>query len=839
MLPITPRSLLSRIRVTCSRARRAGRSNPPRGLPPSLLRLEDRTAPTVFTVSTTADMGAGSLRQAILDANADTTGTNTIRFAIPGSRVHTIQPASDLPASTGPLLIDGSTQPGYAGCPLIELDGSLVPSPAVGLSVQGGNSTLEALVINRFTTSCIDLSGKGGDTVLSNYLGTDTTGTTGLAGGLGVHVTSANNTIGGTATGAGNLISGNVNDAIDVLGSGNLIQGNRLGTDVTGSRVLAPNRAGISVRGAQASNNTIGGTASGAGNLIAGFIRFAGIDLESCSGTVIQGNKIGTDITGTQALANKVGVVQIGGSGTTLGGTTAGAGNLISGNSLINADLNTSTASLVQGNRIGTDATGTTALDTTSSGVNGLDVTGNNCTIGGTATGAGNLISGNSGTGLNLGGTQGSMVLGNLIGTDLTGSKAIPNWQDGVDIYASSVTVGGSSPGAGNLLSGNLQAGIRVARGSVAVIQGNRIGTDVTGTRAVGNAVGVAGGFSSLSGITTLGGTQVNQGNLISGNTVTGVQVLGFGMLVEGNRIGTDASGSQAVPNGDGVTVVNYIINSNVTIGGTAPGAGNLISGNTGNGILLSSTDGTVIQGNQIGTDLSGTVALPNTTGISIVDGFGHTIGGPGAGNLISGNRGDGVTVSGAMSNRVVIQNNRIGTDLSASQVLSNGGNGVAFTGGAVYNLVGGLDPGDDNLIAFNGGYGVLVDAASNDLIWNNTLLYNAAGGIGLLDGGNDNQPAPTLTSAVSSGGTLTVQGTLHAQANTTYTIELYVNSDPAAANAQFLVGFVQVTTDANGDAAINLSLAVEVPPGWAVTATATDPLNNTSMLAAPRVVTS
>jgi titin len=786
----------------------------------------------VFTVSVTADTGAGSLRQAILDANADTTGTNTIGFAIPGSGVHTIQPASDLPASTGPLLIDGTTQTGYTNSPLIELNGSLISSPAIGLSVQGGNSTVKALVINRFVDSCIDLSGKGGDTLLSNYLGTNATGTTGLAGGAGVRITSSNNTVGGTASGAGNLIvggvsvsnssgnvvlgnkigtdltgtkamnsngvqlingasnntiggtaagagnliSGNVNDAIDVLGSGNLIQGNRLGTDVTGSRVLAPNRAGISVRGAQASNNTIGGTASGAGNLIAGFTRFAGIDLESCSGTVIQGNKIGTDLTGIQALANKVGVLQMGGDSTTLGGTTAGAGNLISGNSLINAELLSSNNGLIQGNRIGTDATGTTALDPNTLAVNGLDVTGDNCTIGGTATGAGNLISGNSGTGLVLGGTQGSMVLGNLIGTDLTGSNAIPNREGLIITAAGSVTVGGASPGAGNLLSGNRSAGILFERGSDTVIQGNLIGTDATGTRAVGNGLGVVVALSGVSGINTLGGTAANQGNLISGNKGTGLEI--------------DRSA------------------------------------------------GLLVEGNQIGTDLSGTVALPNTTGILVANSSQDTIGVPGAGNLISGNRGDGITVSGSLSSGVVIQGNRIGTDSSSTQVLGNGNNGITFTGGAHDNLVGGLDPADGNLIVFNAGYGVLVEGGNGNSIQVNSIFYNGIQGIGLINGGNNNQPAPTLTSAVSSANSITVQGTLHAQANTTYSIELYANSDPTDEAAQYFFGYVQVTTDGNGDATINLTVAVGVPAGWAVTATATDPLNNTSVLSVPRVVT-
>ncbi len=86
--------------------------------------MEDRTLLSTFLVSNTGDSGPGSLRQAILDSNAATGATNTIDFDISGTGVQTIAPLSPLPAITNPVLIDGTSQPGYAGTPLIELSGS-------------------------------------------------------------------------------------------------------------------------------------------------------------------------------------------------------------------------------------------------------------------------------------------------------------------------------------------------------------------------------------------------------------------------------------------------------------------------------------------------------------------------------------------------------------------------------------------------------------------------------------------------------------------------------------------------------------------------------------------
>jgi hypothetical protein len=205
-------------------------------------------------VSSTADSGPGSLRQAILDANAHT-GADTITFAVPGDGVHTIQPLSALPVVTESVTIDGTTQPGYTGSPLIELDGHLAGSGADGVSIQTGGLAMTILVkglaINRFAGSGISItcgSATNASVVIQgNRIGTDPSGTQALGNGTGVYSlwSPAHVTIGGTAAGAGNLISGNARNGIEIFGAGfAVIQGNRIGTDVTGSQRLG-NGVGI------------------------------------------------------------------------------------------------------------------------------------------------------------------------------------------------------------------------------------------------------------------------------------------------------------------------------------------------------------------------------------------------------------------------------------------------------------------------------------------------------------------------------------------------------------------------------------------------------------------
>jgi hypothetical protein len=651
-----------------------------------------------------------------------------------------------------------------------------------------------------------------GNLIQGNLIGTDANGTHALGNLLGVVFSGGgSNTIGGTSAAARNVISGNQNSGIDLAGSnGNLIQGNYIGTDVTGTVALG-NQAGVTVAG---NNNTIGGSDPGAGNLISGN-RVDGIDVAG-TGNVIQGNLIGTDVTGTQAVANgTTGVSLNGASNTLVGGLSGTQGNVISGQA-DGVDIVNGGSNQIEGNLIGTDASGTLALGN----IRGLFVRSSGNSI------VGNVISGNRNNGLELDlpGGSNNVVRGNFIGTDVTGSVALPNSGVGIAIQTTGNLIGGTAPGQGNVISGNV-VGVEIFLGSGNTIQGNYIGTDVTGTSAVPNLMGILVG----AGANTIGGTAAGAGNLISGNTQTGLLLFSGGNQVQGNLIGTDATGAFALGNDLGVTVSS----ANNTIGGTTAGARNVVSGNHTAGILVLGA-GAVIQGNYIGTDITGASAVGNAIGVS-VSGSNNTLGGTavGAGNLVSGNLGDGIFFSAGNNN--LVQGNLIGTDATGTAALANGGNGVNVTGGAHDNTIGGTAPRAGNVIAFNSGDGVRIDTGTGNAILRNRIFANAGLGIELVNHGNNDQPAPVLTSAVSGGGFTTIQGTFTARASTTYLLEFFADSD--SQGRQFL-GAISVTTDATGHANIALTIGLELDPGLNLTATATDPANNTSAFSAAVGVT-
>ncbi len=250
-----------------------------------------------------------------------------------------------------------------------------------------------------------------------------------------------------------------------------------------------------------------------------------------------------------------------------MGGLTATAGNLISGNdqggvAIYGIDA---VGDVVEGNLIGTDVTGTKALGNAYSGVYVGDF-GNygdeasDATIGGTTAGAGNVISANGNWGVWISGiyTTGVVVQGNFIGTDITGSIGLGNAYDGVEVdsYAYGNTIGGDTPGAGNVLSANHNYGISLY-GSSNLVVGNMIGTDVTGTIGLGNGLD---GMQVQSPYNTIGGTSASDRNIISANGYFGIQVQSYGAyddLIEGNFIGTDVTGTVGLGNGqDGVNIV-------------------------------------------------------------------------------------------------------------------------------------------------------------------------------------------------------------------------------------------------------------------------------------------
>ncbi|HEX8141546.1 MAG TPA: DUF4394 domain-containing protein [Pyrinomonadaceae bacterium] len=388
-------------------------------------RFVPRTAAAGFTVTNTNDSGAGSLRQAILDANANP-GLDAIDFNIPGAGVQTITPATALPIITGPLIIDGFTQPGTIAnsqptgglnaALLIEINGANAGAGPC-LRITAGGSTVRGLVINRCGGAAISLQGAGGNLINGVYLGTDPTGTIKRANGAGgIDISnSPNNLIGGVTANARNLISGNNSSGVVMNGAGstgNVLTSSLIGTNAAGTAALG-NAQGVSILGG--TSNTIGGTTAEARNVISG--NNNGVVLSGgATLNVVQGNYIGTNAAGTAAVSNGTGIFTLGNTPNNLiGGTVAGARNVISGNSvgLFLAGAAGGVNTRVEGNFIGTDASGTANIGN-SVGVDFFEGSSNNL-IGGTAAGAGNVIAFNNGRGVLVESGTGNQILGNSI----------------------------------------------------------------------------------------------------------------------------------------------------------------------------------------------------------------------------------------------------------------------------------------------------------------------------------------------------------------------------------------------------------------------------------------
>ena len=547
----------------------------------------------VICVTNTNDSGAGSLRQAILDANANP-GTDNICFNIAGPGPHSIHLLSQLPIVTGAVVIDGTTQPGFAGTPVIELDGTSVPNTPVpnglanGLIITAGHSRVRGLVINRFHGSGILLLENGGNVIEGNYIGTDVTGTIGLGNfQVGVYVVTPDNIIGGTATGARNILSSNSSGVLIAFSQNNVVLGNYVGTDVTGTIDLGNRDDGIHIE--SANNNVVGGTAAQAKNLISGNDG-DGTEIRDGSGNLVHGNFIGTNASGTAGLANGSDGVEIfRGSNNTIGGTAVGAGNVISRNTDRGVNINGAgaTGNVIQGNYVGTNATGTAALGN----FVGIDVTTANNTIGGASAGAGNLVSANVyGVLLDGAGATSNAVQGNLIGTNAAGSAALGNSFFAVYLFsgASNNLIGGTVAGAAdrNVISGNGEGIVIDGTGTRGnLVQGNFIGTKADGVNPLGNTyTGIRIERNASNNI--VGGTGADTGNTIAFNGNGGVVVndSGTGNTISRNsiyanvRLGIDLDNDLVTPNdaGDSDTGPNNLQNfpvlssaSNLPSGGT------------------------------------------------------------------------------------------------------------------------------------------------------------------------------------------------------------------------------------------------------------------------------
>jgi hypothetical protein len=728
---------------------------------------------TTHVVTHTLDAGIGSLRKALSDANA-VAGPDTITFNIPGAGPHVIVPATAYPSLSDRVCINGYSQPGSAVNTLvsgsnavikIEIDGSLLPSSSgFGLSFASGSlgSDVHGLAIHSCTRSGIFIL-TDSIKVRGCFIGTDATGTIDRGNGnCGVRLHGARYcTIGGVAAADRNLLSGNDEDGVCMnsgtfvnLPTGNVVAGNIIGLNAAGSAALPNTLHGV--RMDSTVDCYIGGTASGAGNTISGNTQYGVYVTRGASGlaggNAIRGNIIGLDVGGTVDLGNGSAGVYLNGASDTVGGAVAGERNIISGNTFDGVEIQASSGNVIEGNYIGTDITGTLDLGN-SYGVRVHVLISGSSTlnrIGGTTAGQRNVISGN-GTGIffSASGTQNNDVQGNYIGTDATGSVALPNSSHGVDLRAPNNRVGAAVAGAGNVISGNGGNGINcqsASFGAIVTMAGNIVGLNAAGNAAIPNS----GAGIQISNVFNyrIGGATAAARNVISGNGSHGVSVSGSGAsttYIQGNYVGTDITGSVAIPNsGAGIRVFD----ASAVVGGSLPGEGNLVSGNTGDGVVMTtsslSSASTLIRGNRIGTNAAGSADLGNGGNGVFIGVAGVRVGDtlPDGRNLISGNARHGVYYDFTGGASSVLNGNWIGTDATGLSAIANDSSGV-FVDASDNILIGGYQTADRNLIAGHPQYGIVVygTGAQNNTIAGNWIglsddggaLGNGLGGILLL----------------------------------------------------------------------------------------------------------
>ena len=586
-----------------------------------------------------------------------------------------------------------------------------------------------------------------------------------------------------------------------------------------------------------------------------------GIYVYVANDITIEGNHLGVNAAGTAVRAN-------GRAGVDLLAVKRCAitGNLISGNGEQGifiygnpADLAAMSDITIAGNRIGTNLAGTAALPN-GKGISAQDVS--NLVIGGTEPGRGNLISGNSSSGVELfgGSLTATLIQGNLIGVNDSGTAALANNGDGIKAYMPELIIGGTESGAANVISGNTSFGIEL-RGPDAVIAGNLVGVAANGTTALGNhAAGIY--ISDAGAGTVIGGSDPAAGNVVSGNWWSGIYAYATGPVdvdirILNNRIGTDGTGQAAVPNSwEGVFDANI---AGLRIG--EAGAGNLISGNGRSGIKVDFSQnraylGVFVQGNRIGTDAAGLLALPNQqSGVEITYGVqGMTVGGEaaGQGNLISGNLGAGILFGTSVEYILysTIYGNTIGLN-AAGAPLGNGSHGIHVDGYALKAAVGGTAPGQANEIARNGGAGVRIENywVFEMAVVGNSIHDNGGLGIDLYGAGvtpndyrdsdrgsNEQQNFPVLAEARQGTGSLVISGLLETAPFQRTRLDFYGSpaADPSGyGEGAWHLGTAEVRTDFLGQAPVALALPSSLPAGTVITATAADSVGNTSEFSA------
>ncbi|HET7271159.1 MAG TPA: hypothetical protein VFI90_08725 [Rubrobacter sp.] len=562
-----------------------------------------------LTVNSTADPGTGgcnptecTLREAIIVSNDQST-TETIEFDIPdnpaiaGPEVKTISPATPLPTISDKVTINGYTQDGFAvnsastnansAVLRIEISGRRPNGSrlaASGLVIEASACLVQGLTINRFGQHGVLIRKSSSDTATGNklegnFIGTDPGGTIDRGNGVdGVHIESADNLIGGPANAAQNIISGNDDNGVFVDGagaSGNVISNNHIGTDADAANDLGNADNGVHVffahdvviggNGENGAGQDEGEQETGEGNIISGNDDHGVlIDNIGASGTRILGNYIGLNRNGNGVLGNTLDGVRVSSAPRAeIGGTSAGQGNTISDNGQHGVEIvgTSSTNNKILGNRIGTNFNGSSDFGNAQDGVR----IGNSSstTIGGTSAGTRNVISGNHANGVFISGTSSATfnkVEGNFIGTDVNGTSDLGNAEVGVRVETPGNFVGGTVTGARNVISGNGGTGVSMLGSGAGgnAVQGNLIGTNASGTGFLRNFHGV---FISEAGGNTIGGTATAAANTIAGNANNGVMVIGDGAT--GNSILRNSIFENGSPGGLGIALNNDGVTAN------------------------------------------------------------------------------------------------------------------------------------------------------------------------------------------------------------------------------------------------------------------------------------
>ena len=381
----------------------------------------------------------------------------------------------------------------------------------------------------------------------------------------------------------------------------------------------------------------------------------------------------------------------------------------------------------IEGNHIGVDRSGLSAR------ANGIGITVNSAftlQIGGTNASQRNIISGNSGNGISLISMTTGLIQGNYIGTDLTGTTVIPNGNHGIGAsgFVTGLRIGGTAAGALNLISGNTGSGVFLDGSgiSTAFIQGNRIGTNLAGTAALPN--GQHGVQVGDADGTRVGGSDPGAGNLISGNTLHGVYLVdnANANVIQANLIGLNAAGTSALPNGQNGIRFE---DSTGSVGDTGSESRNVISGNGNEGIFVDNQSSNVgIRNNHIGTNQAGTSAVPNGGSGIRLGGTNHAV----IENILSGNGDAGLTLISVQL--VDVRSNAIGVNVTGLLPLPNTGAGISVTSANRIAIGDVNTAGRGNTVAFNGGPGVVVSADSDRIsVVDNSIHSNGGLGIDLL----------------------------------------------------------------------------------------------------------